>query len=59
MAKDASLFSYLNIATKNKIYVANNFALDIANHCDLTYQHGQIVDVYHVLSLIVNLLFIS
>ena len=39
MAKDASLFSSLNVSTKNNIYVVNEFALDIVGHGDITCQH--------------------
>ena len=59
MAKEASLFSSLDTSTKNKIYVVDNFALDITSHGDATWLHGWIIDVYHVPSLSVNLLSIS
>ena len=54
MVRDASLFCSLDPATEKNIYVANNFALDITGHGDISYQHGQIIDVYHVPSLNAN-----
>lgn len=59
MDKDASLLSSLDATTENKIYVDDNFALDITGHGDIPCRHGWIIDVYHVPSLSVNLLFIS
>jgi hypothetical protein len=35
MVKHASLFSSLNVSTKNNIYVANDFGLDIIVHGDI------------------------
>ena len=57
MDKDASLSSSLGVATKNKIYVDDDFALDITANGDIPCQHGWIVDVYHVPSLSGNLSF--
>ena len=59
MAKDASLLSSLDVSNEKKIYVSNNFALNIVGQDDISCQHGQIVDVYHVPSLSANILFIS
>lgn len=59
MAKDDSLFSSLDTTIENKIYVANDFALDIVGHGDVTCRRGQVVNVFHVPSLSVNLLSVS
>ena len=44
MSKDDSLFSFLDTIAKKKIYVVDNFALDIIGHSDVTCSHGQIVE---------------
>ena len=36
MAKYASLFSYLDYALEKKIYVVDDFGLDITGHGDVT-----------------------
>ena len=59
MVKDASLFSFLDIASENKVYVANDFVFYIIGHGDIAYRHGWIVNVYHVPSLGANLLLVS
>ena len=59
MAKDASLFSSLDTTTENKIYLVDDFALDIVGHGDIPFRYGRIVNVYHVPSLNANLLSIS
>ena len=59
MAKDVSLFSSLDTYAEEKIYVENDFSLEIPGHSDVTCQHGWIVDVYHVPSLSANLLLVS
>lgn len=51
IAKDTSLFSSLDIVVEKKIYMADDFSLDITIHGDLPGQHHHIVDVYHVPSL--------
>jgi hypothetical protein len=51
MAKDASMFSSLDIATK-KIYVADDIALDIVGHGDVTCLCGQIFKVFHAPSVV-------
>ena len=59
MSKDPSLFSSLDSALEKKILVVDEFALDIISHGDVTYQHGWVIDVFHVPSLSGNLLSIS
>ena len=59
MAKDASLLSSLDMATEKKIYVDDDFALDIIAHGEILCRHGWIIDVYHVPSLSANILSIS
>jgi hypothetical protein len=56
MVKDDSLFSSLKEDTKKEIIVSNDYALIIASHGKIECQNGVITDVYHVPSLIVNLL---
>ena len=56
MVKDDSLFSSLDIVSKKKIYVENDFSLDFVGHGDIPCLHGHIVDVYHVPSLSEDLL---
>jgi hypothetical protein len=59
MAKDASLFTWLDEAKERKIYVADDFALDVVGQGDVTYRHGKIVDVYDVPNLSANLLSVA
>ena len=59
MVKDASLFSSMDTYTEKKIYVVDSFSIDITRHGEITYQHGQIVNMYHVPSLSENLLLVS
>lgn len=59
MARDFSLLSSLDVSTKKKIYVADDFPLDIVGHGYMYYRHGQIVNVYHVPNISENLLSIS
>jgi hypothetical protein len=42
MDKDYSLFMSLDEAKEKKIYVADDFFLDIAGKGDVTYRHGRI-----------------
>jgi hypothetical protein len=49
MAKDASLFTSLDKVVEWKIYVADDFSLDIVGHGDVPCRHGKIVNVYHVI----------
>jgi hypothetical protein len=44
---------------ERKIYVVDDCALDIAGQGDVSFQHGIIVDVYHVSNLGANLFFVS
>jgi hypothetical protein len=48
MAKDASLFTSLDKVVERKIYVVDDFSLDIVGHGDVPCRHGKIVDIYHV-----------
>ena len=59
MVKDASLFSSLDTAEEKKIYMEDEFTLDTASHGDVASWCGQIVDVFHVPSLSVNMLSVS
>jgi hypothetical protein len=59
MAKDTSLFTSLNEAEERKIYVADDFPLDIAGQGDVSCRHWRIVDVYHVPILSANLLSVA
>jgi hypothetical protein len=59
MAKDASLFTWLDEAKERKIYVVDDFSLDVVGQGDVTCRHGKIVDIYHVPNLSANLLFVS
>jgi hypothetical protein len=59
MAKDATLFTRLNKAKESKIYVVDDFSLDVVGQGDVACRHGKIVDVYHVPNLSANLLFVS
>jgi len=55
MATDYSL----DEAKERKIYVDDDFSLDIFGHGDVTHQHGRIDDIYHVPNLNSNLLSIA
>jgi len=59
MAKDDSLFMSLYEAKERKIYVAEDFSVDIVSQGDVTCRHGRIVDIYHVPKFSVNLLLAS
>jgi len=39
MAKDASLFTWLDEAKVRKIYLVDDFSLDVVGHGDVTYRH--------------------
>lgn len=56
MMKDASLFSSLDMDIEKNIYVVDDFTLDITGNSEIPCRHGQIVDMYHVPGLTVNLL---
>lgn len=59
MAKYPPMFSSLESTLENDIFVANDFALDITSHGDVTYWHGHIIDVFYVPSLSASLLSVS
>jgi hypothetical protein len=59
MAKDASLFTWLDEVKERKIHVADDFALDVASQGVVACRHGKIVDVYHVPNLSANLLSVA
>ena len=59
MAKDSSLFSFVDTTSKNNIYVADDFSLETTSRSDVTCQHYHIFDVFHVPCLSVNLFSIS
>jgi hypothetical protein len=58
IGKYASLFSSLSQATTKEIFVANDYALTIVGCGKNECQNSVIIDVYHVPSLSVNLLFV-
>jgi len=59
MDKDASFFTWLVEAEERKIYVADDFSLDVVGQGDVTYRHGNIVNIYHVPNISANMLYIS
>lgn len=59
MAKYVSLFSSFDTTKKMKIFMVDNFALDIVGHGDVACWHGQILNMFHVHSLSENLLYVS
>lgn len=59
MVKNASLFTSLNSSLENKIYVVDDFGLDIIGPGNVASRWSQIVDVFHGPYLSVNLLSIS
>jgi len=59
MAKDASLFTWLDEDKERKIYVSNGFSLDVIGEGDDTCQHVKVFDVYHVPNLNSNLWCVS
>jgi hypothetical protein len=59
MDKDASLFMWLDEAKGRKIYVVDDFSLGVVDQGDVSFIHWNIVEVYHVLNISANMLFIS
>jgi hypothetical protein len=59
MENYATLFMRLNKYEDNRIYVADDFALNVVGQGDVAYRHGKIGDVYHVPNLSANMLFVS
>jgi hypothetical protein len=59
MGNDASLFMRLNKVEESKIYIANDFVLDVAGWGDVSCRHGKTVDIYDVPNISENLLFVS
>jgi hypothetical protein len=59
MTKYATLFMRLNKVEESRIYVVDDFALDVVGQGDLAYRHGKISDVYHVPNLSANMFSIS
>ena len=59
MAKYAFLFTRLNKAKENKIYVADVFSLDVVGQGDVDCRHGKIANVYHVPDIGANILFVA
>jgi hypothetical protein len=55
MAKDSSLFTWLDEAKERKIYVSDDFDLYVVGQGDVTYRHGKIFNTYHVPNLNANL----
>jgi hypothetical protein len=56
MDKDASLFTWLYEAKERKIYVVDDFAMDVVGQGDVACQHGIIVGIYHVPNVNANTL---
>ena len=59
MDKYATLFMRLNKTKDSRIYVADDFDLDVAGHGDVACGHGIFLDIYHVPNLSANLLFVA
>jgi len=59
MAKDASLFMWLDEAKERKIYVVDDFSLDVVGQGDIACGNGKIVNVYHVPNLSANMFFVD
>jgi hypothetical protein len=59
MDKYASLFTRLNKSKDSKIYVVDDFSLDVVAQGDVARQHGNIVDVYHVPKISANIFFVA
>jgi hypothetical protein len=59
IAKDASLFISLDVAYERKIYVVDDFSLNIVGEVDVSCQHGKIFNFYHVPNLIINMLYVA
>jgi hypothetical protein len=59
MEKDATLFTRLNKAEESRIYVVDDFSLDVVGQGDVACRHGKIVEVYNLPNISVNLLFVS
>jgi hypothetical protein len=54
-----SLFTWLNEDKERKIYVVDDFSLDVVGQVIVSCQHGKIDDVYHVPNPSSNLLFVT
>jgi hypothetical protein len=54
-----SLFTSLNEVEERKIYVIDDFSLNIFGHGDVSYRHGRIYDIYHVPNISFNMLYVS
>jgi hypothetical protein len=48
MMKYVTLFMRLNKVVESRIYVVDDFPLDVVGLGDVAYRHGKIVDIYHV-----------
>jgi hypothetical protein len=59
MAKDASLFTILNKSKESKIYVIDDFSLDVVGQVDVSCRHGKIVDIHHVPNISANMFYVS
>lgn len=59
MDKDAYMFSFLDIARENMIYIVYESAIDTTSDGDVTCRCGKIVNVFHAPSLSANLLLVS
>jgi hypothetical protein len=53
------LYFPLDVVVEKKIYVVDDFNLDIVGHSDIPCRHGHIVDVYHMHSHTENLFPVS
>jgi hypothetical protein len=59
MDKYSSLFTWLDEAKERKIYVDDDFSLDVVGEGDVACRNGKIVNIYHVSNLNANLLCVS
>jgi hypothetical protein len=59
MATDSSLLMWLDEAKERKIYVVDDFSLDVVGHGDVSRRHGKIFDIYHVPNISANSLYVS
>jgi hypothetical protein len=59
MTKDASLSTWFDEDKEKKIYVLDDFSLDVVGQGDVTSPYGNIVNVFHVPNLSTNLLCVA
>jgi len=59
MEKYATLFMRLNKAKESRIYVADDFSLDVVGQGDVYFWHGKIFDIYDEPNISVNFSLVS